>query len=54
MNVLRARSSVRFDMIRPAGFRILGALDLATQTCQVDLEITSGTDSHSGGRRSRA
>ena len=41
MNVLRARSSVRFDMIRPAGFRILGALDLATQTCQVDLEITS-------------
>ena len=46
MNVLRHRPSVRFDLIAPAGFRLLAALDQATQDCRVDLEITSGTDSH--------
>mgnify|MGYP001579234428 CR=1 FL=1 len=48
--VLRARLSVRFDTIAPAGFRILAALDRATTVHQVSLMITSGTDSHSAGR----
>ena len=46
MNVVRHRPSARFDQIRPAGFRILAALDQAAQDCRVDLTITSGTDSH--------
>ena len=46
MNVLRARPSVKFDHIAPAGFRILAALDEATQYLGEDLMITSGTDSH--------
>lgn len=46
MNVLRHRPSVKFDRIAPAGFRILAALDEATQRCGVDLTLTSGTDSH--------
>ena len=46
MNVLRVKAGVRFDVIRPAGFRILSALDQAAQVCSVDLEISSGTDSH--------
>lgn len=49
MNVLRHRPSVRFATIAPAGFRILGALDQATQDCRVDLELSSGTDSHTTG-----
>ena len=46
MNVVTARASVRFDQIQPAGFRILSAIDQATQQCRVNLELTSGTDSH--------
>lgn len=46
MNVVRHRSGVRFDVIGPAGFRILSAVDQAAQHCKVDLYITSGTDSH--------
>lgn len=46
MTVLRARPSAQFARIAPAGFRILAALDGAAQQCQVDLEITCGTDSH--------
>ena len=46
MNVVRVKAGVRFDVIKPAGFRILSALDQAAQICSVDLEITSGTDSH--------
>ena len=49
MNVLRHRPGVRFDHIAPAGFRILSALDQATDACQTDLAITSGTDSHTAG-----
>lgn len=49
MNVVRARASVRFDLIGPAGFRILSALDQTAQDCHVDLVITSGTDSHAAG-----
>lgn len=40
---------VRFDVIAPGGFRILGALELAARTLQTELFITSGTDgTHSG------
>lgn len=46
MNVVRHRPSVRFDVIGPAGFRILSAIDRAAYDCRVDLMITSGTDSH--------
>lgn len=46
MNVLRHRPTARFDVIAPAGFRILAALDRATLECGVDLTITSGTDGH--------
>lgn len=46
MNVVRHRPSARFDVIRPAGFRILAALDRAAQACHTDLLVTSGTDSH--------
>ena len=45
-HVVRHRPAARFDQIRPAGFRILAALDHAAQACRVDLLITSGTDSH--------
>jgi len=48
--VLRARPSVRFERILPAGFRILAALDRAAQTIEHDIEVTSGTDSHAKGR----
>lgn len=43
---LRHRSSARFDRIAPAGFRILSALDRATELMSTDLLITCGTDSH--------
>lgn len=46
MNVVRAHPSVQFATIAPAGFRILSAIDQAAQHCGVDLELTSGTDSH--------
>lgn len=46
MNVVRHRPSAYFQVIAPAGFRILSALDQAAQACRVDLMITSGTDSH--------
>lgn len=49
MNVVRHRPGVRFEVIAPAGFRILAALDRTAQQVGVDLLITSGTDSHSGG-----
>lgn len=49
MNVVRHGPAVRFDMIAPAGFRILSALDQTAQDCRVDLMVTSGTDSHATG-----
>lgn len=49
MNVVRHRPSARFEIIAPAGFRILAALDHAATACRTDLMITSGTDSHDGG-----
>lgn len=46
MNVVRHRPSVRFDLIAPAGFRILSALTQAAEFCEIDLMLTCGTDSH--------
>ena len=46
MNVVRHRPGARFDVIAPAGFRILAALDQTAQDCRVDLMVTCGTDSH--------
>lgn len=46
VHVVTHRPTARFDVIAPAGFRILSAIDQATQRCGVDLTITSGTDSH--------
>src|SRR3990167_5252773 len=48
--VLRARDTARFSRIAPGGFRILAAFDGATKILGRDLELTSGTDSHSSGR----
>lgn len=44
--VLRARSSVKFDRIAPAGFRILAAIDALTSMLGIDLTITCGSDGH--------
>ena len=43
---LRHISSARFDRIAAARFRILSALDRATELMSTDLLITCGTDSH--------
>ena len=47
MYVLSAKSTARFDRIAPAGFRILGALDLATRELMTNLVISCGTEGHS-------
>lgn len=46
MNVLRVKSGVRFEIIAPAGARILSALDQATTVLGTDLVITCGTEGH--------
>ena len=48
MGLLTARPSVQFARIAPAGFQILGALVLVARQLDVDLTLTSGTDSHTG------
>lgn len=49
MNVVRVKEGVEFEVIAPGGFRILSALDQASETLATDLMITSGTDGeHSG------
>ena len=54
VNVLRARKGVTLDRddgepLPPAGFRILSVLDQITIRFGIDLEISSGTDSHTHG-----
>lgn len=44
--VLRVKDGVHFDIIAPAGFRILAAFDAATKVMGRDLTITCGSDSH--------
>ena len=49
MNVVRVKEGVKFTVIAPGGFRILGAIDDACQKVGVDLTITSACDGeHSG------
>lgn len=48
-NVVRVKPGVQFNVIAPAGFRLLAALDNAALSLGHDLTITSGTDGeHSG------
>lgn len=47
---LRHTPNVTFERIAPGGFRILAALDDATQTIGQDLTITAGTNDHATGR----
>lgn len=51
--VLRTAQGVKFDVIAPAGFRIMAALDHATQVIGQDLTITAGTNDHATGRHTR-
>ena len=46
VSVVRVKPGVRFDIIAPAGFRILAAIDALTQKLGRDVLITCGTDSH--------
>lgn len=46
IGIVTHRPSVRFSQIAPAGFKILAAIQHAAESCDWDLEITSGTDSH--------
>ena len=49
MNFIRTKEGVRFDTIAPGGFRILSALQEASDVLGKDLTITAGTDGvHSG------
>ncbi len=49
MGVVKVKDGVKFDVIKPAGFRILGAIDQCTKDLDIDLRITSGTEGvHSG------
>lgn len=50
MSIVRCKDGVKFDRIAPGGFRLLGAIDDACQILNLDLTITSGTDSHTTGR----
>lgn len=49
MPVVRVKDGVLFTVIAPAGFRILAAIDAASQQLGYDLTITSACDGeHSG------
>lgn len=50
VTVLRHTADCTFDRIAPGGFRILAALDHATQVVAHDLTITAGTNDHVTGR----
>jgi hypothetical protein len=46
---VKARAGVKFDVIEPGGFALLGAFALAARDLEQDFIITSGTDGeHSG------
>jgi hypothetical protein len=47
---LRHTKDTEFERIAPGGFRILSALDHATQVIGRDLWITAGTNDHTTGR----
>lgn len=46
MGIVRTKLGVRFDVIDPAGFRLLGALDRVARLVPYDLTITCGTEAH--------
>lgn len=49
MGVVRVKDGVEFSKIAPGGFRILGAIDRAAKSLELDLVITSACDGmHSG------
>lgn len=49
MGVVRVKDGVTFNVIAPAGFRILSAIDQVAGVSDFDLRITSGDDGeHSG------
>jgi hypothetical protein len=49
MGVVRVKDGVQFTIIRPAGFRILSAIDQEAANLDYDLTITSACDGpHSG------
>lgn len=50
VTVLRQGVGTEFRLIAPGGFRILAALDHATQVIGHDLTITAGTNDHTTGR----
>ena len=47
---LRHTPDTKFARIAPGGFRLLAALDHATQVIGQDLVITAGTNDHTTGR----
>ncbi len=46
MNVVICKPGVRFDVIAPAGFRLLGAIERAARSSGRDLMVTCGTEAH--------
>lgn len=47
--MITTKDGVEFSCIAPGGFRILSAIEQASDSCALDLVITSGTDgAHSG------
>lgn len=44
--VVRVKPGVLFNVIAPAGIRLLGALDTTARRLNVDLTITCGTEGH--------
>jgi len=49
MAVVRVKEGVKFDVIAPAGFRLMAVLDTVARLLNRDIIITSGTDGlHSG------
>lgn len=50
VHIVKVKPGVTFDVIAPAGFRILGAIERCARALMLDLTITSGTDgAHVGG-----
>lgn len=47
---LRHTAETKFEAIAPGGFRILAALDHATQVIGKDITLTAGTNDHSIGK----
>lgn len=44
--MILCKQGVRFDLIKPAGFRILGAVERASRALYFDVTITCGSEGH--------